>query len=294
MNLLFLVTRNEAAMLRLNLAHHLAWGFDRILVADNQSTDATPEVLRAFGDAVATTSVEDPNHRHIAIGALLARHEAQHGPAAWVAVSDTDELWWGAGVDLRRHLARVPPRIAALNLGQKLFLPTALDPVDGSLPARRVYRTAHHDTPLHTSYVSGKSFYRADWLREHTLDNNHRTRAIAPDRWGTFGDLFVHHYMIEDEDALVAKVHSQLRWAPSLRGSLDERRALSDEEAARCWFRGFKRTWWDLYATRGEAGLRDYYRTRYVLSREALARHIAAGEIVEDRAFAGYARERWP
>jgi hypothetical protein len=291
-NLLFVVTRNEAAMLRLNLAHHLAWGFDRVLVADNESTDATADVLRAFGDAVATTTVADPNRRHVAMRELLAQHEARHGPAAWVAVSDTDELWWGAGVDLRAHLARVPPSIAALNLEQKLFLPTALDAPDGPLPARRTWRTARHDTPLHTSYVRGKSFYRADWLRGRTLDDNHRTSAIAPERWGTFGDLFVHHYMIEDEDAFVAKVRSRLRWNPSLRPSLDEKRPLRDDEAARYRFRGFKRAWWDLYATRGEAGLRDYYRTQYVVSRDALARHLAAGEIVEDRAFADYARAR--
>lgn len=292
MNLIFIVTRNEAAMLRLNLAHHLSWGFDHALVADDRSTDATPDVLREFGDAVSAATVDDPNHRHEAMAALLARHEARHGPAGWVAVSDTDEMWWGPGVDLRASLAAVPPAIFALNMPQKLFLPTAADGTDGPLPARRIYRTARHDTPLHTSYVRGKSFYRADWLREHRLDDNHRSGAIAPARWGTFGDLHVHHYMIEDEDAFVAKVRSRLRWNPSLRPLLDEKRALRDDEAARFRFRGFKRTWWDLYATRGEQGLRDYYRHGYVISRDALARHLAAGDLVADRAFADYARAR--
>ena len=292
MNLLYVVTRDEGEMLRLNLTHHLAWGFDHALVADDHSTDDTRDVLQAFGDAVTTMTVDGPNQRFAALSELVARVEARHGAAAWVAVSDTDELWWGADADLRARLAGQPPEVHALNLPQKLFLPTAADPPDGPLPVRRHYRTARNDSPLHTSYVRGKSIYRAQWLRDHLLEDAHRSARIAAPHWGTVDGLHVHHYMIADEDAFVAKGRSLMRWNPSLRTLLDERRAMRDDEAARYKFRGFKRVWWDVYATRGEAGLRDYYRERYVISRDALARHLAEGELVAARAFADYARAR--
>ena len=97
MNVLFVVTRDEAELLRLNLAHHLAWGFDHVAIADNESTDATREVLNSFGDAVTAETIADPNDRFAALRRLVHRIEARHGQAQWVAVSDTDEFWWVAG-----------------------------------------------------------------------------------------------------------------------------------------------------------------------------------------------------
>ena len=292
MNLLFIVTRNEAEMLRLNVAHHLDGGFDHVAIADDESTDGTREVLRAFGDAVTVTTVTDPNLRFAALARLLADVESRRGPAAWVASSDTDEFWWGPGAGLRDVLASVPSNVLAINAQQKLFLPTVADAPDGPLPCRRVHRTARTDIALHTSYVRGKSIYRAGWLRRNVLDDNHRTGRIPPAAWLEIDGHHVHHYMVESEDAFVAKVRSRLRWTPSLQPLLDQHRALRDDEAARYKFRGFKRAWWDLYATRGEGALREYYRTQYVLSRDALAHHLAAGDVVEDRAFADYARAR--
>ena len=107
MNLLFVVTRNEADLLRQNLEHHLAWGFDHALVADNESDDATPEVLLSFGDAITHLRLASFHARHVALGTLLARAEARLGEARWVAVSDTDEFWWaplpGVGALARRN-----------------------------------------------------------------------------------------------------------------------------------------------------------------------------------------------
>ncbi len=293
MNLLFIVTRNEASLLRLNLAHHLAWGFDHALVADNESTDGTREVLDGFGDAVTRASVASPNDRFAALVALLARAEERHGPARWVAVSDTDEFWWGPGVDLNSTLRSIPGNILGVNAQQKLFLPTVADPRDGPIMCRRLHRTTRNDIPLHTSYVRGKSIYRAEWIRRALLSHAHRSPAIPPAAWLDLGAHFVHHYMIESEDAFVEKVRSFLGWEPWLQSLLDERRAMRDDEAEHFRFRGFKREWWDLYATRGEEGLRDYYRSFYVLSEPMLREHLASGDLVLDRSFADYLHSRW-
>src|SRR5262249_24176901 len=119
MIVLYLATRNEAELLRLNLAHHLAWGFDHAAVADNDSTDATQDVLRYFDGAVTATTIRGPNDRFAALAGLFARIEARFGAVDWLAVSDTDEFWWAPDTDLRDLLARLRPEIVAINSDQK-------------------------------------------------------------------------------------------------------------------------------------------------------------------------------
>ena len=46
--------------------------------------------------------------------------------------------------------------------------------------ARRRYRT-RNEGPLHTSYVAGKSFYRAAWLR--SIDDEHLSRNVPHERY---------------------------------------------------------------------------------------------------------------
>lgn len=292
MNLLFVVTRNEADLLRQNLEHHLAWGFDHALVADNESDDATSEVLLSFGDAITHLRLASFHARHVALGTLLARAEARLGEARWVAVSDTDEFWWAPLPGIGALLASVPPEALALNTGQKLFLPTDADAATGPVMCRRRYRTARDASPLHTSYVRGKSIYRAAWLRSHTLDDNHRSRSIAPASWRRTGTPLVHHYMVDGEEAFVRKVLDYPRHYPALGESLAQRRPLADDEAASIGFRGFKRTWWDLYLAGGDAALRAHFRSTYRLDPPALERYLASGDLVEDRAFADYTAAR--
>lgn len=292
MNLIFIVTRNEADLLRQNLAHHLAWGFDGALVADNESDDATRDVLDEFGDAVTHASVASPNDRYVALAALLDRVEARHGAARWIAVSDTDEFWWAPVAGIGAVLASLPSDALALNAGQKLFLPTVADGIEGPVMCRRRYRTGRDDSPLHTSYVRGKSIYRASWLRGRVLDDNHRTPSIAPLSWRRAATPLVHHYMIDGEDAFVRKVEDLGRHFPPLLESLDQRRPLRDDEAAALGFRGFKRDWWDRYATAGPDALRRHYRDTYLIGEAALRAWLASGDLVEDRAFADYTAAR--
>ena len=295
MNILFVVTRNEAELLRLNLAHHFAWGFDQVAVADNESTDGTGEVLRSFGDAVTVETIADPNERFAALGRLLARIEARHGLAQWVAISDTDEFWWQPGTGLAGLLASVPAKALGLNTGQKLFLPTALDPATGPCYLRHTWRTTGPASPLHTSYRRGKSMYRASWVRTHEISSPHWCQAVPSAPWRPARPL-VHHYMINDEDGFVQKVLALQRWSPDVGKTplADEPVDQDAHDAAelRRRFRDFKVEWWRVYTSGGEAALREYYRTKYVVSAAAIPGHVLRGELAHDVAFAEYMRGR--
>jgi hypothetical protein len=272
MNVLFVVTRNEADLLRLNLSHHLGWGFDHVAIADNESTDATEEVLREYGDAVTVLRIENPNERFAALSALLDRIERQRGDIDWVAVSDTDEFWWAPGTDLSSLLAGVPATTVAVNSVQKLFLPTELDADSGPVYCRRTYRASDANSPLHTSYKAGKTFYRGQWLKSHAIDHAHWSPNV-PHPVMRFGRPLVHHYMIDGEDNFVEKVKSLERWRagrPHLR--------LGD----------FKTKWWNLLEHEGEGGLRAFYRNEYVISASRIPVHLARGELVKDAQFAAH------
>lgn len=292
MYLLFVVSRNEGALLRQNLEHHFAWGFDHALVADNESTDETPEVLMGFAGAVTHLRLARFADRYVALGALLSRAEARLGEARWVAVSDTDEFWWAPIAGVGTLLASVPPAVLALNAGQKLFLPTDADATSGPIMCRRRHRTAREDSPLHTSHVRGKSFYRAAWLRGHTLDDNHRSPSIVPASWRRTGAPLVHHYMVDGEDGFVRKVQDYPRHYPALAARPPGEPGSAAVQTAAVGFRGFKRAWWELFQAGGEAALRAYYRDTYRLDARALQRYLASGDLVEDRAFAEHTASR--
>jgi hypothetical protein len=273
MFILFVATRNEAELLRLNLAHHLGWGFDHVAVADNESTDSTQDVLREFGDAVSATSIRNPNERFSALTTLLGDIEERHGLglADWVAVSDTDEFWWTPDTDLRGLLAGVPEDAVAVNSDQKLFLPTELDPAGGPVYCRRTFRTSSAASPLHTSYRRGKSLYRAAWVRNHGISDAH---WCAPLPLRRFKRPLVHHYMIDDEESFVNKVKSLERWGAQLPPPVQ--------------FRDYKMSWWRLYERAGETGLREYYRRQYMISADALPAHLERGELIKDTQFADF------
>jgi len=295
MNVLFVVTRNEADLLRLNLAHHLAWGFDHVAIADNESTDATRDVLSSFGDAVTVEVIQDVNDRFASLGRLLHRIEARRGPAQWVAISDTDEFWWQPGNGLASLLASVPPSAVGLNTAQKLFLPTALDPTAGPCYLRRTWRTTGPASPLHSSYRRGKSMYRASWVRAHEISSAHWCTEVPSRPWRPARPL-VHHYMINDEESFVQKVLALQRWSPEVGKTrvADDPAGQDAHDAAelRRRFRDFKVEWWRVYSAGGEEAVRQYFRTKYMIPASAVPGHVARGELVQDTEFADYMRGR--
>lgn len=83
------MVRNEADILPAVLAHMTAQ-VDHVLVADNLSTDDTPDILAAAGvDVVADT---DPAYRQSEKMTALAQRARDAG-AAWVVPFDADEIW---------------------------------------------------------------------------------------------------------------------------------------------------------------------------------------------------------
>lgn len=296
---LLLVTQNEAEVLAWNLRHHLDWGIDHIAVGDNRSDDATRDVVREFGDAVSYQLFPSFHQRQtVRHEMLVALHE--RFPIEWAGIADTDEFWWLPDRSMAEALAETPPEIVAVNFDAKLFVPTQLDGPEGAVFMRRRYRTATYDTPLHTSYREGKTWYRSSFIESQPADHfcnahEHSCRLIPHDRY-RYALPAVHHYMIQDEDQFVKKVARLIEWVEPPTDELE--RAVWDATPARekdlpDSMAAFKREWWGVYKRGGEAAVRDYYRNVYTLPADRVREAVAAGELAEDDAFLEWTTARY-
>jgi hypothetical protein len=285
---LLLVTKNEGSLLRTNLQHHLDWGFDRIAVADNESTDETRDVVHEFGDAVVTRTFDNFHDRQTLRHSMLHAIDDGRHRVQWAAIADTDEFFWSPEPLLTR-LGRAALDTVAINFEAKLFLPTGRDPDDGTVVERRTYRTSGGASPLHTSYTAGKSLYRAEWLLslpiDHWCKRHEHLCTDAPSGRVEAGEAIVHHYMIQDEDHFVEKVVRLIEWAKppeGLRASMQWRMTPKRKRPLPHWTEPWKKVWWDVYQREGIDGVRRYYRDVYVIPADAVEAHVATGALVHD------------
>jgi hypothetical protein len=272
---LLIATRDEAPLLQLNLNHHLEWGVDHVAVADNASMDETRDVVAGYGDAVTSLVFGgDGSRRMPALVEAFRRVEERFGAVDWAGVSDTDEFWWAPGTDLKAIFEEIPQGTLGVNFDQKLFVPTELDGTEGPVYCRRVFRTSGPASPLHTSYSEGKSFYRGSWVRERGLLPIHWCEDIPHPR-PRFEQPRVHHYMVDGEDGFVRKVKRLKELWPWIGA---EKTRLGD----------FKLAWWQLYQAEGEGGLREYYRSRYLVKAAEIPGDLENGILVSDPTFADF------
>ncbi len=303
MIVLLLVTQNEAGLLRWNLQHHLSWGIDHVAVADNNSKDETRDVVRTFGDSASYERFDDFHDRQLVRTAMLDALRDRYS-VDWAGVADTDEFFWSPGTDMAGVLAGAPDDALAVNFEMKLFLPTALDRAGIPVFMSREHRSASSDSPLHTSYSVGKTFYRSSWLTRVTEEHWDPAVPHAVVRVAELAELAdpgaagpaVHHYMVQDEDQFVQKVVRLISWAQPPEGRIARARWKARPARQRdlpTWTAPFKKAWWSVYQQGGEAAVREYYRTVYTLSAERVRQATAQGELVADPAFATWARARY-
>lgn len=100
------MVRNEADIVRVTVAHHLAQGFDSILLLDNGSTDGTDRILQELSarDGRVRWTSDHVEWRQAELMTELAR-EARRDGADWVVPFDADEFWLAPRGSFRQVLA---------------------------------------------------------------------------------------------------------------------------------------------------------------------------------------------
>lgn len=112
------MVRDEQDVIRHTLDHLLAEGVDRIVVADNLSTDDTRHILATYEidhpERVVVLEDDEPGHYQDRKMTELARYAAKHCDATWVLPFDADEVWYSPHGTLAEFFASLPSEAALI------------------------------------------------------------------------------------------------------------------------------------------------------------------------------------
>jgi hypothetical protein len=118
-----LLVRDEADIVDINLAYHLARGVDEVIVTDHRSSDGTRERLEAWEERGVHVLHEDGEEVRQAQWVTRMARMAYDLGADWVLNDDADEFFWPErGDDLKAALRRVPHRFGALEVPRMNFV----------------------------------------------------------------------------------------------------------------------------------------------------------------------------
>lgn len=112
------MVKNEADIIAETVRHLLRQGVDRVLVVDNGSTDATPQLLAelaATDPRVVIGRDDETGYYQAAKMTLLSRYAARNG-ASWVIPFDADEFWFAVTGTLPDYLRQTPAGVASAAL----------------------------------------------------------------------------------------------------------------------------------------------------------------------------------
>lgn len=104
---LVMLARNEADVIGHTLRWHFENGVEHAVVMDHASTDATPEILRGFGDRVRVVTYAG-NFSQAELTTGLVRTCIEEFGSDWIIPCDADEFWAG---DFHAAIARTDANI---------------------------------------------------------------------------------------------------------------------------------------------------------------------------------------
>lgn len=134
-----LLVRDEADIVRDQIAFHLAAGVDFIVATDHDSHDGTTDILEQFAARGVLHLLRESGAvlRQSEWVTRMARMAVVDFDADWVINSDADEFWWPSGGDLKKVLSLVPSTYGIVCSFIRPFLPP---PDDGEFAERMTVR----------------------------------------------------------------------------------------------------------------------------------------------------------
>lgn len=205
---LIAVTRvkNEADIIEAFVRHHVEM-FDKLIVLDDGSTDATPDILRSLRQSGAPLVLLD----HPTIGydqkywmTKLVHLACESFGADWVAPLDVDEFLECADRPLDELLAELPPDTPAAVLWSNFSWSPDEDEIDEPNPVVRLTRRLppRQDSAkliVPASLVTGRN--ATLWQGNHGLDVDGKAIAPAP-----LTNVALCHYPIRSAGQYAQKV----------------------------------------------------------------------------------------
>lgn len=86
---------------------HMAGEVDRMIVADNMSTDGTRDILARLADELPLTVLDDPEPAYYQSRKMSALTAGYADPGDWIIPFDADELWYSRAGRIRDVLPSI-------------------------------------------------------------------------------------------------------------------------------------------------------------------------------------------
>ncbi len=199
-----ILARDEGDILRENLLFHLDSGVDHVIVTDNLSTDATPDIIAEFARQGVVTPLHEPgdDFRQGEWVTRMARMAAARFHADWVINADADEFWIPReGRSLAATLDAAPFWRATAQAWHQGFVciedPGA--PFHERMIWRRPVTTNPHDLPSPPKYAHRGA------RRVRVVDGAHKIRGGRPGRVAC-GLLDILHFTLRSPERYERKI----------------------------------------------------------------------------------------
>ena len=185
--------KNEADIIGPIVAH-MVGQVDHVLIADNLSTDETPDILAASGAEVIVD--DDPAYRQSEKMTALAQR-ARDGGATWVVPFDADEWWYSPHGRIADVLAGLSDSAIA-TAAMYDHVPTLVDPIDDNPITRIGWRRRDHGVFPKVACRTGDSLV-VQQGNHGAVYNNGLTPNVIADQ------LVIRHYPYRTREQFVAK-----------------------------------------------------------------------------------------
>jgi Glycosyl transferase family 2 len=205
------LARDEADVINAQVGFHLNAGADFVVATDNNSQDATTEILEQYARDGVLHLIHEPAEglRQGEWVTRMARLAATEFGADWVINTDADEFWWPRGGSLKDVFGAVPAEYGIVQAFWRSFVPR---PDDGSFFAERMTARLLQHAPINDP----TSFYRPVVKVAHRADpqvtvarGNHALANSSMRELATWHPVEVLHFPLRSREQWMRKVELQ-------------------------------------------------------------------------------------
>jgi hypothetical protein len=263
-----LLCRNEEDIIAENIEFHLRQGVDFIVATDNNSSDRTTDILKAYQaqGVLRLLFAQESTHDQSVWVTRMARIAALDHKADWIINSDADEFWWPKTGTLKTTFQQIPDDVRALAVQRSNFLPSRHN-TDNERP---FFETMHiRETAscnIHGKRLPPKVCHRpdpdiviADGNHSVTFSNGLSTPAPAP-------ELEILHFPVRTLQQLENKIRLGTQ-------ALERNHRLNQNIGS---------TWRHLYHEYYQTGRLEEYFQSLMAENGNLADDLDCGRVVED------------
>lgn len=204
-----LLVKNEADILAANLEFHHAMGVDGFIVTDNNSSDATMDILRQYERrGWVWHIISEPATGYLQkrwVDRMVWMAKRQYG-ADWVINADADEFWWPPTGNLKAGLDST--RAGVLHCQTVSVLPVEGQPLSAweeTVRAVKPEDEARYGLCPFSHYARqrGKVLHRTDGYLQ-IAQGNHKVLMLP--RVKRESDIIIYHYSLRGKAHFISKM----------------------------------------------------------------------------------------